>query len=130
MKKYWLLIIVLFLFNSFLDDALCMKVITDEDNGKEIVVNLSETFQLELKSMGSAGYKWFLRDFDKGYVELLSEETKPLNTVKVGSPIIYIWRFKAIKEGVTTLELDYYRPWEGLDKKEKEFNIRIVIREE
>lgn len=130
MKKYWLLIIVLFLFNSFLDDALCMKVITDEDNGKEIVVNLSETFQLELKSMGSAGYKWFLRDFDKGYVELLSEETKPLNTAKVGSPITYIWRFKAIKEGVTTLELDYYRPWEGLDKKEKEFNIRIVIREE
>lgn len=129
-RKHWVrvTIIIIFLFNVLIKDALCMQVIKEEDNKKEIIISLNDTVELKLKAIGSAGYKWFLNDFDGRYLELLSEEVSPL-TDKVGAPIIYVWRFKAIKEGITTLRLDYYRPWEGLDKKEKDFNINIIIKE-
>ena len=125
-------IAILFPYKGFCNDKAMAShaviVIHKQDNGKDISAQVGDVIQIELESLGSAGYQWFLNSVDTNYVELISEETKATDEKgKIGAPVISVWRFKLLKKGQTDIKMYYYRSWEGKDKAVNNFHITITI---
>jgi predicted secreted protein len=105
-----------------------MMTITREYSGKEIRVSVGDIIQVELSGLGSAGYGWYLEQFDRTLLDLLSEETqKATGENRIGAPVKGLWRFKAIKEGQTEIRMLHYRVWEGQEKATDHFYIKVQI---
>lgn len=103
-------------------------ILTKQDSGKEIEVRLGDIIQIELQEMGGAGYQWHLQDLDADCVRFVSEETKVPSQGKVGAPALGIWKFEVIKQGSTEIQMDHYRPWEGIKRSTDHFSVRLNIR--
>lgn len=130
---FLLCIAIFFPYKGFCTDKAMTShaviVVHKQDNGKEINAQVGDVIQIELESLGSAGYQWFLTPVDTNYVELISEETKATDDKgKMGAPVISQWCFKLLKKGLTDIEMYYYRSWEGKDKAQDYFHITITIR--
>ena len=39
-----------------------------------------------------------------------------------------VWTFETLKEGITTVSMEYSRPWEGGEKGEWTFNLTVVVK--
>ena len=102
-------------------------VLSKQDSGKQIDVKTGEVVQVELEAMGTAGYQWFVESLDQEILRLVSEETKVLNPGSLGSPVLMVWKFEAIKEGTTEIEMNHYRSWEGKEHSTDHFEVRIKI---
>jgi len=103
-------------------------IITKQDNGKEIRVKAGDTIRIELEAIGTAGYGWYTDKLDSTYLELLSEETRAISEKsKTGAPVTIIWRFNALKKGNTSISMDYYRKWEGIENAVDHFSIKVTI---
>ncbi len=106
-----------------------VAIVTMDDNEKEMEVRSSDIIQIELKALGSAGYRWYFDNLEPEYFDLLSEETKPLSEGKIGAPVLVIWRIKAKKKGSREIKMYCYRKWEGKEKSIGRFMIRLNIKE-
>jgi predicted secreted protein len=102
-------------------------VLNKQDSGKQIDVRRGEVVQVELEAMGTAGYQWFVESSDQKILRLVSEETKVLHPESLGSPVLMVWKFEAIKEGMTEIRMDHYRSWEGKEHSIDHFEVRIDI---
>jgi len=102
-------------------------VLNKQDSGKQIDVKTGEVVQVELEAMGTAGYQWFVENLDQEILRLVSEETKVLQPESLGSPVLMVWKFEAIKEGTTGIKMDHYRSWEGKEHSTDHFEVRIKI---
>ena len=125
-------IAILFPYKGFCNDKAMAShaviVIHKQDNGKEISAHVGDVIQVELESLGSAGYQWFLNSVDTNYVELISEETKATDEKgKMGAPVISTWCFKLLKKGLTDIRMYYYRSWEGKENALDYFHVTITI---
>ncbi len=103
------------------DDKL---ILTKQDQNKEVKLKAGDIIQIELEGLGSAGYWWYIDNLDSEHLELLSEETKPLSA-KIGAPTLGIWTFKVKKQGNTKIKMDHYRKWEGIEKANNNFLIKL-----
>jgi predicted secreted protein len=105
-----------------------MVIVQKEQSGQTITVKVGDIIQIELSEIGSAGYRWYIDNFDARYLELVSEETRKVSEEgKIGAPVMRVWRFKAEKVGQTEIKMDYYRKWEGVDRSTGNFFIKINI---
>jgi predicted secreted protein len=102
-------------------------LLVETDNNREISVTRGETFQIELEGTGAAGYKWNIHKLEPEYLELISEETKPIAGGKVGAPVMTYWKIVALKKGNTEILMRYYRPWEGQDKALRLYRVIINV---
>ena len=103
-------------------------VLTKADSGTEIKAKPSDVIQVELQSLGSAGYSWYIDQLDKEHLDLISEKTQQtVDDNKVGASTIITWQFKVKKQGHTQLKLDYYRRWEGVKKSVDHFFLKINV---
>jgi predicted secreted protein len=102
-------------------------ILGEEDNNKEITIAHGVTIHIELEGTGAAGYKWHIDKLDPGYLELLSEETKPVTGGKIGAPVITYWKIIALKKGSSEILMHYYRPWEGQDKALRHYRVKINV---
>lgn len=102
-------------------------VLTRQDSGKKIEVQVGDTIQIELQGMGGAGYKWHLQDLGTDCVRFVSEETKVPSQGKVGAPALGIWKFEVIKQGSTEIRMDHYRPWEGIGRSTDHFSVQVNV---
>jgi predicted secreted protein len=109
------------------------KVLTMEDNGKEIELSPGETIKVELEFSGGTGYLWYVDGLDESRLKLTGEEVKdisPQNPDKgplMGGPSLSIRTFKAVAPGDTTLRLLEYRTWEGKEKAINRFEVKVHI---
>ena len=102
--------------------------ITKEQSGSELNVKPGDILQIELPTLGSAGYDWHMSGIDGVYLELISEGTRPVaEDGKVGAPVIRIWRFQTKKPGTTEIKMDQYRQWEGIGKSVDHFFLKILV---
>lgn len=102
--------------------------LTRLNHDQDLVVSAGEWIRIELPALGSAGYTWQISAHEPEYLELVSTGT--LNTAKlpvVGAPVNMVWCLRAVKEGWTEFNLDYFRPWEGAASATDHFNIRVMI---
>ena len=102
-------------------------IIKKQDNGQEIEVKRGDVIQIELQSMGSTGYTWYLDTIDIERVEFMTEETKVLKEGVMGAPVLDVWRLRALKKGHADIKMDYYREWEGIERAIDHFLIRLNI---
>jgi len=97
------------------------------DHGKEITLKRGEVFEIRLEGTGGTGYGWYVRDLDTGHLDLLGEKTKVGSAGRLGGPVLGLWTFRAKEPGNTEIAMDYYRPWEGIQKAAEHFRVRITI---
>lgn len=72
----------------------------EEQSGQQLTLRVGEIFQVELPGPGGTGYSWYLDNLDSRYLELVSHEIQQASPERmVGGPLLYLWRFKAKKEG-------------------------------
>jgi len=103
-------------------------VTKEQDNGKEIRINRGDILQIELEETGSAGYGWYFDRLDTAHFALLSEETKAISPPGlIGAPVLGIWRLKTLREGSAEIKMNYYRKWEGAEKAQKLFLLKLQI---
>lgn len=98
--------------------------------GKKIELHCGDEIQIELKSIGGTGYKWYLTELDQEFLELISEKTIAPEEAKgeiTGGTVLGIWKLKAKKQGVTRIKMLYYRIWEGKDQAIDHFEIEVHI---
>ena len=90
-------------------------------------VTLNKPFHIKLKSNPSTGYKWGA-SYDKSFLKLLKQSqqrdpSKPKKFVGVGG--VTIFTFRPIRNGETSINFRYKRPWEKEVAETKTF--RIII---
>ena len=109
-------------------DSQKVLILKEKDNGSEIKVRSGEVIQIELEGTGSAGYWWYFDKLDSVHLALLSEETKNISPHElIGAPVLGIWRLKTLKAGYSDIKMNYYRKWEGEEKAEKHFRLKLNI---
>ena len=109
-------------------DQQTLTVLTKEDTGREIKVKCGDVIQIELKTMGAAGYNWFFEKLDEGYLELIAKEMRrAFREDLVGGPQLGVWSFKTRKKGITEIKMAEYRSWEGIGKSIEKFSIKLAI---
>ncbi len=58
--------------------------------------------------------------------QFLSPESEP--PPPPGTPGQEVWTFKALKEGTSTISMEYSRPWEGGEKAEWTFDLTVTVK--
>ena len=110
------------------DDFYQQKHIT-----RELEVAVGDTFKVILCSNPTTGFLWsesaqigdptVVEQTEHEFITPESETPPP-----VGTPGQEIWTFKALKEGTSTISLEYSRPWEGGEKGEWLFDMTVVVK--
>ena len=102
--------------------------IDENDNAQELRIRPGQTFTLSLASNPTTGYSWSLSDnWDKKLLSAIGDEY-----LSQGKPSIVgqgghqLFKFKALQNGKTELNLIYARPWENVQPA-KIFNIKLLI---
>jgi predicted secreted protein len=105
-----------------------IMIINKQDNGKGVEAKVGDVLQIELESLGSAGYKWHIDNLDANFFELLSEGTEATgDEEKIGAPVMSIWRFRLLQKGLADINMSHYRVWEGKEKASEHFHIKLTI---
>lgn len=84
--------------------------------GGENTVPVGGTARLSLDGNPTTGYTWHCAVADESILAQTSEDyiSSSLDGL-VGAGGVYVWNFKALRAGETTVTLKYYRDWEGED---------------
>jgi predicted secreted protein len=98
-------------------------------NGREIKVRSGNMIRLELEQAGAAGYTWEIHNLDKKHFEVVSLKTPepPEKSDLVGAPVKKTWLIRTKEKGKSELRFIHYRPWEGKEKAEDSFVLKVRI---
>ena len=102
-------------------------ILREQDCGKVINLYVGDVFQVELRGLGVAEFRWHVDRLDLEYVELLSEEIRVLSERESGGPVWSIWTFRVKKKGRTEIEMDYLQQREGIGEAKDRFWLNISI---
>jgi len=111
------------------DDFMSAKHISEE-----VEINTSDMFKVVLCSNPTTGFQWsesatiddtaLIEQVDHRFVSPKAKGNKP---PAPGTPGQEIWTFKALKEGTTTISMEYSQPWEGGEKGEWTFELTAAV---
>lgn len=105
-----------------------MIIVNKQHNGKEIEAKVGDVIQVELESLGSAGYRWFIENVDANYVTVISERAEATGgEEQIGAPVLSLWRLRLLRKGSTDIKMFHYRDWEGKEKASDSFGIKLNI---
>ncbi|RLC75192.1 MAG: hypothetical protein DRI61_15315 [Chloroflexi bacterium] len=104
-------------------------LLREEDCGRTVELRAGDIVQIELKGTPSAGFWWHFVKLDEEYLLKLEEKTRSISKGREieGAPVWGIWILKAKKAGETTIEMAYYRRWEGVEKAIKRCLFKLQI---
>jgi len=96
-------------------------------------VQVGETFTVKLCSNPSTGFEWLgeAQISNSAVVkqenyEFIGQESEP--PPPPGTPGQAVWTFEALKEGSSSIYLEYGRPWEGGEKKEWTCTVEVIVK--
>lgn len=103
-------------------------VVTDKHNGSKITVKKGAILILKLNAQIGTGYSWKISHMDSKKLQSLGESQVESGEQEMpGAAEQQVFGFKAIGSGVSTLELQYVRPWEQGSKPEKIYSIKVQV---
>ena len=102
-------------------------VLTEKDNGSSVNVCKGQKMIIELASNPSTGYRWEVREIDKGILRLRSIEFGKPETDLFGAPQKQVFQFEVIDKGETIISLVYWRPWEKIPMDTYSVNIKSEL---
>jgi predicted secreted protein len=129
----WLLVTGLILSPSPLLAADATITVTKAQAGREITLKVGNILSIELSGQGGTGYSWQVEGDYAPYLKLLDhttrqlQEDRPGGLVRAGGPVMHVWRFRAEQPGAGEINMDYYRPWEGVGKAVDHFRLKLRI---
>ena len=129
-----LLLTALLLSQSPLLAAEATITVTKEQGGRQIALKVGNIIVIELPGQGGTGYSWLAEETFAPYLKLLDQTTRQLKEgrpggpVRVGGPVMQVWRFQAVQPGACEIKMAYYRPWEGVGKAVDHFRLKLQIK--
>ena len=103
--------------------------VSELDEGQTVAIARKGTLAIRLKSQLGTGYGWQVVRNDKRRLRLLGlPEQENSQSGLPGGEEHQIFRFKALRSGITLIELHYVRPWERDARPLRSFRLRIRIR--
>jgi predicted secreted protein len=114
--------------NTGAGERMVQRIITEEDNGREIEVFVGDIIRVDLRFHGGSGYSWYPDLPDSGSLQLIDSRGIDLSEPgMVGGPGMGMWYFKVLKPGNTRLDMLHYRVWEGPKSATKTFNVKLQV---
>ncbi len=109
----------------------CVELISgNQPNRNQLQVSVGSTFYLNLPSNPTTGYSWTLTGRDESMIRtigsayLQDQWSGPAAVAGRGGQ--QYWRFQALKEGNTELQLWYARPWESVQPEKFTLKISVI----
>ena len=111
-------------------------IVTTQDNGSSLILRQGETLKVVLSGNAGTGYGWDLEHHDPSRIKPLGMESRqapgpPLPDGRslplAGGQQQISFLFRMLKPGRSTLQLRYWRPWEGTGSIIERFRLRVVI---
>jgi len=111
-------------------------IVTTQDNGSSLILRQGETLKVVLSGIAGTGYGWDLEHHDPSRIKPLGMESRqapgpPLPDGRslplAGGQQQICFLFRMLKPGRSTLQLRYWRPWEGTGSIIERFRLRVVI---
>jgi inhibitor of cysteine peptidase len=76
-------------------------------------IAVGESFTLELPTNPSTGYSWmWMNKSNASLLDSINYTYVPKKPIMMGSGGTAVWKFKGIKKGIDSIQLNYCRPWE------------------
>jgi len=96
-------------------------------------VQSGEIFEVKLCSNPTTGFQWSLEAQISDTVIIIQEANEFIGPESEpppppGTPGQEVWTFKALKQGSSTIYLEYSRPWEGGEKKEWTVTVDVIVK--
>jgi len=112
MKK-WLSNLTLLLLAVLLWCACTNITKTYTIENSKIEIKAGKIFKIKLKANSTTGFEWEQNNqLNAEFLEMINSDYQPDKPVRTGSGGWQIYTYKAIKPGVTTISLKYWRNWE------------------
>jgi inhibitor of cysteine peptidase len=102
--------------------------IGDEDNGKDVDLTSGGTLVVKLKSNASTGYGWAVAGDPSPLKLEKTSYRKDSSSGAMGRPGVQILQFHAGGPGLTTLTINYRRPWEYNAPPARIFHVKVYVR--
>ena len=102
-------------------------LVTEKNNGQEIVLHKGDRIKLSLNEAADGGYAWHFVTFNSNCLKVLKNESRQINTQVMGGYNRRTLLIEALKKCRTNIKLKEYRSWEGENKAIKEIFIKINI---
>ena len=111
-------------------------IVTAQDNGSSLILRPGETLQVVLGGNAGTGYGWDLEHHDPSRIEPLGMESLPApgpplpdgrSLPLAGGPQQISFLFRMLRPGRSSLQLRYWRPWEGAGSIIERFRVRVEI---
>jgi predicted secreted protein len=107
----------------------CKKIVTAEDQGKDIAIKKGDTLCVKLIAQMGTGFSWQVEKSSPLLKQLGNPLQIPEGKGGPGSADYQIYQFTAQDTGKTILGFSYKRPWEKASAPVKSFEIRVDIGE-
>jgi len=94
----------------------------------DITVKPGKQFQITLESNPTTGYQWRMAQprLEPCVVLVTNQFVRPKAKL-TGAPGREIWSFKAVKPGITTIQLEYVRSWEKGMAPARKTNVVVLV---
>ncbi len=105
--------------------------VTAEQNGKTITLRPGQEVIILLEANPTTGYAWEVAQVDEGILQQIGETgytPEATSPGVVGAGGTAAFRFQAVAQGTTTLQLAYRRPWETDKPPATTFTLTVRVR--
>ena len=112
-------------------DVSCDDFMSNQHISREAEVAVGDLFRVTLCSNQTTGFSWseLVQIGDETIVEQMGHEfVAPQNGQLVGAAGQEVWTFKALKEGTTSISVEYSQPWEDGTKAEWTFELTVTVK--
>jgi predicted secreted protein len=95
-----------------------------------VQVGIGNTITVTLCSNPTTGFQWSetAEISTSGILEQVNHEfVPPEQTGVTGGYGQEVWTFKALKQGTSTISIEYSRPWEGGEKGEWTYALTVTV---
>ena len=109
----------------------CNEFMQQQHIIKEVEVPINGFLTVILCSNPTTGFRWSesAQISDQAVLEQIDHVFVPPEAENiVGGAGKEVWTFKALKEGNSTISMEYSRPWEGGEKGEWTFDLTVVVK--
>lgn len=138
MRSHVLRPVLLVVASTFLASALAacsaspqpsstLQVTAADDKGS-VSLHVGDTLQITLEGNPTTGYQWEVASVDESVLKASGEPQYTPTSAALGSGGVYIFSFKALDAGKTTLELVYHRTFEKNVPPLQTFTLTVTVR--
>jgi inhibitor of cysteine peptidase len=124
-RKFFALFVLVFPVFLFVAQGKTL-LLDDSDDNSHICLYVGDTLTIKLPTNPTTGYSWG-QPQGGAHLELLSSKQEQGATDRAGAPGFQIFSFKATDTGVSTLTLNYFRPFEKDTPPVKTFLLSLTI---